>query len=127
MKENSAIRNGEAFTLMKLITRQHCTKGNYFVYVTRIFKDAEKFLPEFLFFNGNRRVFNNWIMASKAISPLLQTIPKNIHPDHKPSICRQKAYTVLLNTSNLNYCDCKSPSCDVNFIINEFLKVKDTI
>ena len=123
MKENSAIRNGQAFTLMKLITRQHCTKGNYFVYVTRIFGDAEKFLPEFLFFNGNQRVFDSWQMASKTIAPLLQTIPKNIHPDFKPSICRQKAYTDLLNSSNILYCKCNSPSCDVNAIIDEYFKV----
>ena len=123
MKQNSAIRNGEAFTLMKLITKQHCSKGNYFVFITKIYKDAERFLPEFLLFNGNRKVFDSWIMASKTIAPLLQTIPRNIHPDFKPSVCRQRAYATLLDTSNIAYCKCNSNACDVNLIINDYLKV----
>ena len=124
MAPNSAVRNGQTFVLIKILTwNQHCTRGNFFVNLKRIEADALNFLPEFLYFNGNMRVYNYWEMASKTIAPLLQTIPRNIHPSCKPSACKQKAYTDLLNSSNLNYCTCNNDDCEVNAIISEFLKV----
>ena len=123
MAPNSAIRNAQAFILLKFITNQHCSKGNYFVQVSKFYWDARKFLPDFAFFNGNPKVYANWEMAAKSVAPLFQTIPRNIHPDLKPSICRQKAYTNVLSSSNIDYCNCNQLNCDVNKLIDEFLKV----
>ena len=124
MAPQSAVRNGQAFTLIKLITwNQHCTKGCFFVNLKQLSKDAQTFLPEFLYFGGNAKVYNAWEMAAKTIAPLLQTVPSNIHPDFKPSICRQKAYSELLHKSVITFCKCNNDQCEVNAIIFEFLKV----
>lgn len=124
MAPNSAVRNGQAFTLIKLISwNQHCTKGCFFVNLTQITADAKRFLPEFLYFGGNSKVYGAWEMAAKTIAPLLQTVPSNIHPDFKPSSCRQRAYSVLLHKSILPYCECNNDECEVNKVIFEYLKV----
>ena len=127
MASTSAIRNGQMFVLMKLITNQHCTKGNFFVNLNKMFEDAPIILQDFLNFEGNSPVCETWEMAAKSIAPLLQTIPANIHPDFAPSACRKAAYLSLLNSSNLNYCECFNSECDVNISIDEFLKVLNYI
>ena len=122
-RDSAGSAPASCFLMLKLISNTPAGKGEIFVRINDMFKDADKILDSLKRFQDNTLPLMYFNKAVSVLKLYCRKAPNNIHPDDKPSACSLKLYNEIYNNSNLKLCtDCTNCTVNTDLVkITEYL------